>query len=344
MPEVNYHFIPMGSVAEASPGKVYIDVGNDFTPGVLDHHHPKAPDGCTATLALNHPDYICSQLACDQLTIVLHENPDLDGITGAYFARLHVLGETLNEQHQLWAEYVCKVDQGFTKLNPKAPLSPYSIFMMRMHQTREKQPEELNMAMLLAGFEFIEQMLSALRNGHDLNNHAWIEGAFPLESKLVRDDFSQYLNDLNRAAITTFDLPKKTGPGHETVSGLWIEQPKSILFKSWGRGDQEHSHSPKGFIFLGVQINKTRFILSVQPDASVWLKGLGDALELAEQKKRAQTGEIRKGHNRPGYQSPDPWYSGNSPLHHYTIIDSPRCGSLLSFSDVKKILRELTTQ
>ncbi|RMD60239.1 MAG: hypothetical protein D6824_09825, partial [Planctomycetota bacterium] len=81
----------MGYVATPEAGKVYVDVGNAFCPGVLDHHHPDAPDACTAALALHHPEYVRSQISGDRLTIIPHEYPDLDAITAAWFVRMHAL-------------------------------------------------------------------------------------------------------------------------------------------------------------------------------------------------------------------------------------------------------------
>jgi len=335
---IHYDFIPMGSVVKPSNGKVYIDVGNAFAPGILDHHHPDAPDACATELVLNHPDYIRSQLTDSTLSIIIHDNPDLDAISGAYFAKMHALGESINENHKQWAHYICKVDQGFTKLNPANPISPCSIFMMRMQHIYHQEPTDINIAMLTGGLEFIETIFTAMGNGNGLHSSDWIEKAFPAEAKAIRIDYDRYLRDIEHAQTLTFDLPLKAGAGRKKVPGIWIKQPESVLFKSWARGDQTYSDCSEGFIFLGIQISTNRFILSVQPDSDVWLKGLGDALELVEQQKREQRGQVRKGKNRPSYQSPDPWYNGNSPLHNYSIIDSPRCGSLLSSSQVKDIV------
>jgi len=328
--------------AKACAGKLYVDVGNAFVPGVLDHHHPDAPNACTATLVLNHPDYVRSQLLNRSLTIIPHIYPDLDAITGAYLARIYALNEPMEAAHKQWAEYVCKVDQGFTKLRQQSPVSPYSVFMMDMHQVCNQESPNLSLLMLERGFAFIDKIITSMQAGYDLNETGWLQTVFPLESGQVHDDFSLYVKDLKSTSQITLKLPVKNRPEHEPVPGLWVEKPRSVLFKSWARGDTEHSHCPDGFMFLGIQVSATRFILSVQPDSPVWLKGLGDALEQAETQKRERIGQVRQGKNRPGYQSPDPWYGGNSPLHNYSIIDSPRCGSVLLFSEVKGVVDAYT--
>jgi hypothetical protein len=55
-------------------------------------------------------------------------------------------------------------------------------------------------------------------------------------------------------------------------------------------------------------------------------------------------GKQRLGQNRPGYDSPDPWYDGRSPLHQYTIIDSPRDGTVIGMEDILSILYSYLNQ
>jgi len=338
MAEIDFDFVPMGTVAKPEKGKVYVDVGNAFCPGVLDHHHPDAPDACTAMLTLNHPEYIFSQILNRSLTIIPHEYPDLDALTGVYFSRMHANQEPVHEAHCAWAEYVCKVDQGYTTLLLETPISPYSIFMMRMQLIRKKKHENIHMAMLKTGLQFIDQVIQSLSDGVRLCESGWLESLFPLETELIIADYSVYLKDIEQATISTYRLPLKDGGGYEYVPGLWIRKPESVFFKSWARGDQRHSDSKQGFIFLAIQISDQRFILSVQPNANVWLKGLGDKIEQAETLKRKKMNLVRNGEVRSGYESSDPWYNGRSPLHHYSIIDSPRCGTVLTVSEVRSII------
>ncbi len=69
----------------------------------------------------------------------------------------------------------------------------------------------------------------------------------------------------------------------------------------------------------------------------MYLKGLGDLIEQAETEKKKQLGLERQGENRPGYNSPDPRYDGRSPLHHYTIIDSPRAGTVFMVKELRNV-------
>ena len=153
------------------------------------------------------------------------------------------------------------------------------------------------------------------------------------ERQAIKSDLELYLTDIKKVEIFTCSLPKKDKSGSKQVSGLWISKPKSTLFKSWVRGDEKRSNA-KGFVFTAIELSSNRTVISVSPDSSVYLKGLGNLLEKAETENRQLCSQIRLGENRPGYDSPDPWYDGRSPLHNFTIIDSPRCGTILNKEEI----------
>jgi len=189
-----------------------VDVGNAFCAGILDHHHPDAPDACTAMLVLNHSEYIKSQIADDELTIIPHQYPDLDAVTGAYFARMHARGEAVQAMHHDWAGYVCKIDQGFTTLTPTEPFTPYSLFMMRM-QILDKGHDvhATSLMMLEAGFDFLETVFEWLKSGGNLEFPQGLGelGVFASEKKAIADDLEKYQQDMQRADIFTCTLPKR---------------------------------------------------------------------------------------------------------------------------------------
>ena len=338
MSEINYSFVPAGSVVVAEPGKVYVDVGNDFGPGVLDHHHPDAPDACASLLALNHPDLILSQrIPLQTVTILTHQYPDLDAIGSAWFASRHLHNEDFTDADEMIADYICAIDRGYTTLHPDRPLTAYAVMMMRLDKIYSSQQEtdEKSLNALLSGFEILDTFSNHIKFSNDLNDSDWVSKLPGIQQEInaISEDLNLYKKDIAKAKIFECQLPRKDGVGHEPVKGIRITQPESRLFKSWARGDAKNSQS-SGFVFSVIQLTHSRTIISVSPESNVFLKGLGDILEQAETEQRQLEGRMIVGENRPGYNSPDPWYDGRSPLHDFTIIDSPRSGTVLDLETI----------
>ncbi len=337
---IDYGFVRPGTDATSTPGRVYVDVGNRFMDGVLDHHGPDTPARCTAELVLAYPRMIRSQVGADRRVLILtHQEPDLDAISGVYFVRAHLCGEAIDEAARTWAAYVCDIDRGDTGLDPRQPIGPYSVLMLALRQVREAvdDPDMRSRRMLEAGLGFVANMLHRLRQGFRLDDPAIVTGvsAWAAAVQAVRDDHAAYLEDLARAELFPCALPRTDGRGLTRVPGVWIRRPRSALFKSWARGDTGDTSRPRGFILTGVELGKARTIISVAPGRGVNLKGLGDRLEAAETAKRARLGRPRTGPVRPGYHTSDPWYDGRAPLHDFTIVDAPRSGTLLSAKEIR---------
>jgi len=337
---IDFAFVKAGSDALPTPGRVYVDVGNRFADGVLDHHAPGTPAQCSAQLALDHLRHVWSQVGADgRVTILTHEYPDMDAVSGIYFARAHLLGEPLDAAARAWAGYACAVDRGYTRLDPSRPVRPYSVFMLHLRQASEgaEDAPAASRRSLQAGLWLVHTLLAQLRRGIALDDPAIVAGIGELDPSVqaVRADHAAYLRDLLRADCFHCRLPRADGRGLSSVPGIWIDRPRAALFKSWARGDRRAAARPDGFVFTGVQLSDERAILSVAPGSGVTLRGLGDRLEAAETRKRARLGRPRTGEHRPGYDAPDPWYDGRAPLHAYTIVDAPRAGTVLTAAEIR---------
>lgn len=342
---LSYRFVPPGAVAETAAGVVYVDVGNDFGPGVFDHHQGNAPTECTARLALAHPEYARSQLLSEgvhpRLTVVTHRFPDLDATSAIYILRALLEGQAATEALARWAAYVCEVDAGHTRLRPGESVTPYALFMVRTGRARREagtDPDAQSLAMLQAGLSLIDVFLAQGIAGEDRDSLSRLRSLHALQTEIaeVEADRLAYAADIARAEIFPCTLPRHDG-GVSAVSGLWIEFPGSQLFKAWARGDRAHSGGD-GFVFTAVRVGEARYIISVDPASGVSLAGLGEALEVAEEGKRREIGQPRTGVPRQGYRSPDPWYDGRAPLHAFTIVDSPRMGTVLTSAEVREIV------
>lgn len=157
-------------------------------------------------------------------------------------------------------------------------------------------------------------------------------------------------------------------PALTEVNALfWHKPPDCVLHKHWARGDEEHSPDGKGFVMTFIpqnvapvdlkslsvelpglvnEIQPSRVIISVNPALPVSLKGLAVLLEEAECDKEQEIlvtdNNIAKWRSRSKKRwqdawctNVDPWFDGRDAF--YTIIDSPRIGSLLSIVEIKNI-------
>ena len=344
MTEVDYSFVTAGSVVDSEPGKVYVDVGNYFGPGILDHHHADAPDACASLLALKYPDFILSQIKPNQpVTILTHLFPDIDAIGASWFVKRQLNHEEFSESDNIIADYICAIDRGYTTLHPNRPLTAYAVMMMHLDRiySSTQEPNKKSLQALLSGFKLLETFSNHITSDKDLNSSEWVSKLPGIQQEInaISGDLLLYKKDIANAKIFECQLPKKDGVGIEQVKGLRVSQPESRLFKSWARGDAENSKS-NGFIFTVIQLNHSRTIISVSPDSNVYLKGLGDHLQQAETAERKLRGLSITGQNRPGYDSPDPWYDGRSPLHNYTIIDSPKSGTILDQGQIHQLINQ----
>ena len=108
------------------------------------------------------------------------------------------------------------------------------------------------------------------------------------------------------------------------VDGLIVANPRSFLLKEWARRDREHPSDRRGFSFLMTKFGEDLFILGVDPDRRIQLKGLGARFNRKEMEKRTAIGRA----------AGPPWYEGDNAFFDYRIIDSPRDGTSLLTEEV----------
>ena len=377
---IRHRFVPPGTVADpAAPDEIWLDVGNRLGDGVFDHHQPRAPARCTAALVLAGAEAIRARVADlppgAPLTLVTHTDPDTDAVTAAWLVERLLAGDLPRPAADTWAEAVCAIDRGETRLDPVDPITPYAAMLARLYLAGLESESESESdsgsesgeavavatpdtgsvstpgarddrhdrarAALAGGMELVAWLVTRLDQGVGLDRLGEAIAAAPElapEIALIRADHAAYLRDRARAETLTLAIPRADGTGSERVPGLWLEAPESLLFKAWARGDTQGARDPRGFVFTAVLLPPARAILSVQPGLGLWLRGLGEALERAETRERQRQGCPRTGPPRPGYGGPDPWYDGRSPLHGYTIVDAPHGGSVLSPAEIRDVL------
>jgi hypothetical protein len=362
----------MGERAAPAPGpadRLYLDVGNDLRPGVLDHHQLTAYTGSTTGLVLIHPELIDGAVVPtrrrdDPFTLVLHEHPDLDCVASAYLASAYLTTGSFPGGAEALGRYVDKVDEGALGLTLANPFALYAAYHRLAHNldvdSARANPERWH-ASVEGGMRLIDHVLAEVRAGHALLE----VDAFACPGLLgdgdraaVRDDIRRYERKLADPRTHTrqarLRLPGQYG-GKVVVEALLVrdvqnaDDPERVLFfKDWARSDTRRAGNGRGFIGLSVFMTEgarqvRRCILSLVPDAGASLRGLGALLDQAESERRRHlygvddratdqaTGAAKP--PRPGYANSDPWYDGRA--HGYTIVDAPRAGTLLTADEIE---------
>lgn len=372
---IAFEFEGYGAIAPSTmeqQDRLYLDVGNRLGPGVLDHHHQEGDGSSTARLVLDHPEWVDLAVkpwrqADDPFVIVLHEYPDLDGLVSSYLAMRRLTRSELPAAAERLVDYVGKVDAGEIGMSLANPFSLYCACLHLAQRHRQSgwpsRQEEWFAAVAdsLRVIEFVaEEAANAGANIEDIDAFR-TPGLFrPMDRKEIETDIERYrstlANPISLARHTVLTLPSEDGQ-RRSVDTLLIRQQQSsddpdrcVFLKDWARSDAELCPASGGYIGLSVfheesQSQVRRCILSVRPGEGVSLRGLGRTLDELEAKRRIEkygvddrvidpTTRTPK-EARPGYANSDPWYDGRA--HGYTIVDSPRSGTLLTADEIEEM-------
>jgi hypothetical protein len=372
---LRFAFVGLGEQAPEAAGpqdRLYLDVGNGLRPGVIDHHHRAAAGGSTAALVLAHPEFLDGAVTRhrrpgDPFTLVLHQDPDLDAVAAAYLAADYLAAGAFPPGAAALARYVDRVDAGAAGMSLANPYSLYAAYL-QLVQGLLRRPwnsdHERWQEGVRAGLELVAYVLGrVVGEGVSLTavDAFACPGLFTEEDRQeVRADAERYGRKLAdprcRARRALLRLPGPFG-GTAAAEALLVrdvenadDPERCAYFKDWARTDAENCPNSKGFVALSVFLSEgarqvRRCILSVTPEGGVTLEGLAARLDRAEAERRRRvfgaddrvtdpaTGEPRR--PRPGYDNADPWYDGRA--HGYTIVDSPRAGTLLTADEVESI-------
>lgn len=371
---IQFSFAGYGAMAPETDlhDRVFLDVGNALRPGVIDHHQLGGGYGSTTSLVLYRPDLVWGVLtpgrqADAPFTLVLHEQPDLDGVASAYLVRALLTTGSFPPGAEALARYVDKVDEGSLGMNQNNPFSLYAGYYQlvnRLARHSWRAPQEHWRECVRLGIEVVGHVVQL---SHQQNLSVLEVDAFTCPEILTDQDRQEVQADLQRyleklrdpqthARRDLLQLPGQFG-GKVQVDALRVrdvqnlDDPQRVLFfKDWARSDAMRSRVGGGFGALSVFQSEgkdrvRRCILSVRPDTGAHLRGLSEMLDSAESTRRKEvhgvddrvqdpsTGEARQ--PRPGYQNADPWYDGRA--HEYTIVDSPRSGTLLTADEIEAL-------
>ncbi len=332
---VEYQFVHYGEHLDPQKGVLALDVGMKTVPGVIDHHHPQAETECTASLITKYPHLVVDHLPemagtegeqRGRLRIITHRLPDFDAVSSIFLA-LQLLERREPDPHMMeLSSYAKMVDSATLPKEINLTATPYSI-LRALFTGIKKEEEAANLGRVEEGLKFMSFLYSRLKEGYEILQNKILFSGIERYEKAIRkseEDYFNYLLDVRKSQKIRLSLPLISSQGRKPVDGLVASNPRSFLLKEWARRDRENSPSGTGFSFLMTSFGTKRYILGVDPEKGVNLKGLGDRLNEKEQEKRAQAG-------RP---MPFRWYDGNCPFFNFRIIDSPRDGTSLSHDEI----------
>jgi hypothetical protein len=369
-----FEFVGHGSAAPpvgAGRDQLYLDVGNALRPGVIDSHHLGGAGRTTASLVLDHPQYVRDAVDSwrspeGTFTLVLHQEPDLDCTAAAFLAREFLTTGRFPERARVLGNYVDRVDAGHPGFSQAAPFTLYAAHLYLGHRLGLRDwesPDGRWQRWVGDSFQVIDFVLDGVTRQR---RSVFAVDAFACPGLFDEHDRREVLADLERYRRKLADpttharryllrLPGQLGDEVE-AEALLVRDVRNdgdpgrcIFFKDWARTDATAAPRARGFVALAVFAAAAgqggRCILSVRPDSGASLEGLGAELERAEARRRlelhghddrlhdARTGERLP--DRLGYDNPDPWYDGRG--HEYTIVDAPRAGTVLTPDEVEDV-------
>lgn len=338
--KVKYKFVNYGTKApEHVPGNEYwLDVGGARTKNIYDHHFIDSKFLSTAAIVC--ANYNMLGKAChDEVEVVLHQTPDLDGIFSSWLLINTLQGGAfaISKNIEELVRLVTLHDQGFEDEFSVEESWPIAFYAELETRTTKKEGDE---ARLMVGHQIIDETVKVIEVGAGFP--AIVKRILSPKSVDVLEVMRQgYERDICASEKFQISLLDKHNDNKSTVVDgvVFINPEAGWLLKHFARRDKKNSAEGLGFVLLVVSTvvgyqkrpstQRWRHIISVKPESSVHLKGLGEKLEYKEQEKEIQAGEplskgrqrLEKGAGRFGGNVSSPWYNGSG--HDFTIIDSP---------------------
>lgn len=338
---VRYKFVDYGERFDPVPDTLVLDVGMKTVPGVIDHHQPDAEPECATSLVAKYPRLVLDHIAAAAspntapngtpdaapLTIVTHRLPDFDSLAAIYLSLKVLETGGIDPGLRKIAAYAKLVDSAALPKTIDLSGTPYAL-LRAMFSGSKKSEDENNRERLEEGLKFMRALHAlASAGGEILEDQRLFAGIdrYDRARRKVKGDYTTYLSDLVRSKPFRVDLPTSGSlPSRLTVDGLLVTNPRSFLLKEWAHRDREHPPLGEGYSFVVSNFGNSHYGLGVDPTRGVYLRGLGERLNLRERDKRRTTG------------APDgrDWYEGNCPLFDYRIIVSPQGDTILTAAEI----------
>jgi hypothetical protein len=312
-------------------------------------------------------------------TVVIHESPDFDALVTAHLAMSLVEHGQFPKHAKALVEYADRVDQGFERFdyrNPKPLLYPLILALshidaddaVALHNTHTSvHAGSADEARFFIGQKLIKRWAAFDRPGagttlekdagdpevnYVLSGTKWV---CELNRRLAEAVGAFERLKQERSVVCVGDIEVPVGAASTTkLLGSAIPRFHPLALNKFYLRNEGADGRPTPLTVIhgwmsdaSTGLGRARFIISIDPtfkiaDERPSLRGLAAALEWKEAEvRRGIEGAVeeRCGAARfpefPGNR--DPWYDGRG--HDYTIVDSPQCGTCLSFEQVLEVLR-----
>ena len=286
----------------AGQNRLFLEVGLDLRPGVVDHHHLTASSISTSSLVLAHPELVAAALipgrqSADRFTIVMQARPDLDAVTAAWLA-MHYLAEgQFPDGADALGRYLDKVNEGSLGMSPAQPFALYAAYRQlgsRLSRQPFNSDHERWQDMVRRGLELVAFVAGKITvEGTplpDVDAFA-CPGLFTAADRQeVLDDAVRYRRKLidprARARSVRLALPGQLG-GTVAVDTLLIrlapsnrDSDRVLFFRDWARSDAEACPNGRGYVGLCVFLPEgerqpRRAVISVTPGSGASLRRPG---------------------------------------------------------------------
>lgn len=339
---IAFDFVHYGKVLEPRKNTLALDVGMKTIPGVIDHHHPEAETECTASLIAKYPHLVLDHVnkktldrdttEPQRLKFITHRLPDFDAVASIFLTLKLIELEEIDPAMGEIAKYTKLVDSASLPKDIDLTATPYSI-LRALFKSIRKEESVANLQRIEEGLRFMNFLYTKSQEGFELLENRSLYAGIDRYEKAIKEaeeDYFEYLSDINRAEKITLFLPQADGKGKRKIDALVVRNPKSYLLKDWARRDRDNPDHREGFGFLMTNFWNKRYILGVDPDKGVNLKGLGEQLNQKEEEKRISE-------DRPlGFR----WYNGNCPFFNFRIVDSPQDETSLTHAEIVETIEK----
>lgn len=367
--EIHYKYLPKGNVIGTAYGQIppekgyfYIDFdGSPLSDKTQNDDNNNSYHSDAELVMHEFHEKIKKRIKdekWDEITLVSHLEVDLDSAGSLYYITRKLENVKINdEKWRFVVEVITNNDRGYVQDSFDNSIPAYFKTMHGSYFKREgNYSQERNDYFLKQkAFPFFDEILTWLEKGispNEVCKYLTHKNCIEVRS-LILAAKSNYKEDLGRSIPILLKIPIQEDVALKEnerilVDALILYNPSSFLFKEFARTDVDASLN-KGYTLMVVHRNSKgagQHVISVDPASQCSLRELGGILEINEREfRQKQKRNYEKEENCHSSEenlnskgNDDPWYDGRD--HGYTIIDTPRCGSVLTDYEVNEVIWE----